>query len=219
MINLYAIYGTGGCARSALPLFKSMNLTSEDKIFFIDDNTDNVGKLCDGVKVIDLKSYLNMSSKKKFINIAIANVKIRKKISHKLHELNKTTFFSIISDKSLNLSNIKIGEGSLISPFTTLTTNIIIGKSFNLNLYSYVEHDCIIGDYVTFSPGVKCNGHVFVEDNVFVGSGATIVNGSKNNPIIIGENSIIGAGAIVSKNIPKNSTLVAIPSKRIPINL
>jgi acyl-[acyl carrier protein]--UDP-N-acetylglucosamine O-acyltransferase len=38
------------------------------------------------------------------------------------------------------------------SPFVTLTSNITIGKHFQANLYSYVEHDCVIGDFVTFAP-------------------------------------------------------------------
>lgn len=41
------------------------------------------------------------------------------------------------------------------------------GRHFHANLYSYVEHDCVIGDFVTFAPGVKCNGNVVVEDYAY----------------------------------------------------
>jgi hypothetical protein len=95
----------------------------------------------------------------------------------------------------------------------TLTSNINIGKSFHANLYSYVAHDCNIGDYVTFAPGVKCNGNVTIEDNVYIGSGAIIKQGTANKPIIIGKNSIIGAGSFVTKNVEKNTTVFGNPAK------
>lgn len=47
-----------------------------------------------------------------------------------------------------------------------------IGRSFHANIYSYVAHDCIIGDYVTFAPSVKCTGNVVIEDCVYIGTGA-----------------------------------------------
>ena len=70
---------------------------------------------------------------------------------------------------------VEIAEGSLISPFVTIGSNVKIGKFFHANLYSYVEHDCEIGDFITFAPGVKCNGNVNIQDNVYVGCGAIIL--------------------------------------------
>ena len=53
---------------------------------------------------------------------------------------------------AVEMDDVTIGEGALISPFVTFTSNIRIGDHFHANLYSYVEHDCVIGDYVTFAP-------------------------------------------------------------------
>ena len=66
------------------------------------------------------------------------------------------------------MDDVKIGEGAILSPYVTLTSNISIGKFFHANLYSYVEHDCFIGDFVTFAPGVKCNGNVVIGDNTIM---------------------------------------------------
>ena len=57
----------------------------------------------------------------------------------------------------------------------------------------------ILEIFVTFAPGVKCNGNVIIEDNVFVGSGVIIKNGLPNKKIIIGRNSVIGAGSCNNK--------------------
>ena len=111
------------------------------------------------------------------------------------------------------MDKVNIGKGSIISPFVTLTSNISIGKSFHANLYSYVAHDCKIGNYVTFAPAVKCNGNVIIEDNVYIGTGAIIKQGTPNNPIIIGKNAVIGAGSFVTKNVESNATVFGNPAK------
>ena len=113
------------------------------------------------------------------------------------------------------MDNVRIGKGFVISPFVTLTSNIVIGSYFHANLYSYVEHDCIIGNFVTFAPGVKCNGNVIIEDNVHVGSGAVILNGTPKKPLVIGKGSIIGAGAIVTKSVSPFSVMAGNPARKI----
>ena len=50
---------------------------------------------------------------------------------------------------------VVVKDGACLSPFVTLTSNISIGRCFHANLYSYVEHDCIIGDFVTFAPAPR----------------------------------------------------------------
>ena len=86
---------------------------------------------------------------------------------------------------------------------------------FHANLYSYVEHDCRLGDFVTFAPGAKCNGNVIIGDNVHLGSGCVIKNGTAKKPIIIGSNVVVGAGAVVTKNINKNSIVAGNPAKKL----
>ena len=94
----------------------------------------------------------------------------------------------------------------------TLTSNIIIGKNFHANIYSYIAHDCVIGDNVTFAPSVKCNGNVIIEDDVYIGTGAIIHQGKQNRPLKIGEGAIIAAGSVVTKSIPEGMTVFGNPA-------
>ena len=106
--------------------------------------------------------------KKYFLNqkfIVVLLVKIRAKLTKKCSE-NGIKIMSVVSNNSIIMDNVEIGNGSIISPFVTITSDVKIGQSFHANIYSYVAHDCVIGDFVTFAPGVKCNG------NVHIGSGA-----------------------------------------------
>ena len=103
----------------------------------------------------------------------------------------------------------------MVSPFVTIASNVKIGKQFHANLYSYVEHDSQIGNFVTFAPGAKCNGNVIIGNNVLVGSGAVIKNGTKKNPLRIGSNVTIGAGSVVTKNVQSNLIIYGNPAKKL----
>jgi sugar O-acyltransferase (sialic acid O-acetyltransferase NeuD family) len=121
-------------------------------------------------------------------------------------------FFEVRSHNVVQMDDVQLGKGAVLSPFVTLTSNIRIGKHFHANLYSYVEHDCVIGDYVTFAPGVKCNGNVIIEDHVYVGTGAVIKQGMPDAPIVIGCGAVIGMGAIVTKSVPPGVTVIGNPA-------
>ena len=112
------------------------------------------------------------------------------------------------------MDDVQIGEGAILCPFVTLTSNIRIGKHFHANLYSYVEHDCIIGDYVTFAPGVKCNGNVVIEDYAYIGAGAVIKQGQPGRPLVIGRGAVIGMGAVVTKSVPPGVTVIGNPARQ-----
>jgi acetyltransferase-like isoleucine patch superfamily enzyme len=85
-------------------------------------------------------------------------------------------------------------------------------------LYSYVAHDCIIGDFVTFAPGVKCNGNIIIEDDVYVGTGAIIKQGTKKRPIVIGSGSKIEAGAYVTKSVDPGVTVFGNPAVKLSLS-
>ena len=143
--------------------------------------------------------------------IAISNPKIREKIYQNLKN-KKVEFPNIYCKNSLVSKKAQISEGAIICPYCTITSNAKIGLNFQANIYSYVAHDCVIGDNVTFAPAVKCNGNVIIGDNVYIGTGAIIHQGSVKRPLIIGENSSIAAGSVVTKNIPANSAVFGNPA-------
>ena len=143
--------------------------------------------------------------------IAIADNKIRNKIYLDLKE--KGVNFPNIFHKSSYISkSSQIDEGSIICPFVTITSKANIGKNFQANIYSYVGHDCVIGDNVTFAPSVKCNGNIVIEDDVYVGTGAIIHQGKPNKPLILGKGSIIAAGSVVTKRVPAEMRVFGNPA-------
>ena len=103
-----------------------------------------------------------------------------------------------------------IGNGCIICASNIITVNISIGNFVILNLGCTVGHDTRIGDYCSFMPSVNISGEVVIEDLVYVGTGAKIIN-----LLSIGNSTIVGAGAVVAKSLPAHCTAVGIPAKPI----
>lgn len=207
---IIGIYGASGFGKEVLPLVKMQYPElSQDNIVFIDDSL--AGFILNNINVISYEEFIAIPDKIKSVVIAIADGKIRKTISEKLSmDGIKQLFIKAVN--SIIFDNVEIGEGSILCPFTCLTSNIKIGKGFQANIYSYVAHDCIIGDYVTFAPGVKCNGNVHIEDNVYIGTGAIIKQGTSKKPLVIGKGAVIGMGAVVMKSVPEGAVLMGNPA-------
>src|SRR5690606_26905622 len=212
MTEVYAIYGASGCGRSLMPVAREQlerdNIQAE--IYFIDDSlTEKI--IINGHVALNYEAFKELKADKKFALIAIANSQIREKIAIKL-EQDAIERWTVQADNVVRMDAIEIAPGAALSPFVTLTSNIKIGKCFHANLYSYVEHDCVIGDYVTFAPGVKCNGNIHIEDHAYIGTGAVIKQGTPDQPLVIGKGAVVGMGAVVTKSVPPGVTVVGNPA-------
>jgi len=106
--------------------------------------------------------------------------------------------------------SIKLGKGLLLCAGSILTVDIQLGDFVIINLHASVGHDCVLGDFVSLMPGARLSGGVILEDEVYVGTNASILPGLR-----IGKGATIGAGAVVTKDVAANSTVVGIPAKEI----
>lgn len=215
MGELFGVIGAGGCGRGVMPLAKAQlaRLGIEHcGLVFVDDAL--AGLEINGMRVLSHAQFLAKSSNARYAVVAIANAAIREHIVKRC-EADGVLPWSVAAENIVIMDDVTIGDGSILSPFVTLTSNIVIGRHFHANLYSYVEHDCVIGDYVTFAPGVKCNGNVIVEDYAYLGAGAVIKQGLPGAPIIIGRGAVVGMGAVVTKNVLPGQTVVGNPATKL----
>lgn len=206
-----AIFGASGCGRGVMPLARQQwaNSGEPHQLTFVDDQPPAAE--INGHQVLTYKEWLALPGSGHYINIAIANGTAREKLVRRC-ESDAVRFFEVRAANVVELDDVSLGEGAILCPFVTLTSNIRIGRHFHANLYSYVEHDCVIGDYVTFAPGVHCNGNVKIEDHVYIGSGAVIKQGQPGKPLVIGRGSVVGMGAVVTKSIPPGVTVIGNPA-------
>ncbi|RCU43285.1 acetyltransferase [Corallincola holothuriorum] len=209
--KLIGIYGASGFGREVLPLVREKS-NEKIEIKFIDDGC--LDKELNEVEVVSYEKFLANPIADKSAVVAIADSNIRKKLLERL-ERDGISIPSITAANNVVLDFNELGEGSILCPFTTITSNAVIGKGFQANIYSYVAHDCVLGDYVTFAPGVKCNGNVHIDDHAYIGTGAIIKQGTPDKPLVIGEGAVVGMGAVVTKSVKPGDVVFGVPAKSI----
>lgn len=139
-----------------------------------------------------------------------------------------------------DVQSINIGENTMIWQFCVILKDATIGKNCNINCNVFIENDVIIGNDVTIKPGVQIWDGITIEDQVFIGPNVTFTNDknpkSKNKEfllqqtivkkgasiganstilpgITINENAVIGAGSVVTKNVPAGETWIGNPAR------
>jgi UDP-2-acetamido-3-amino-2,3-dideoxy-glucuronate N-acetyltransferase len=147
-------------------------------------------------------------------------------------------FIHPLADVSASL----IGEGTRIWQFVVVLEGSQIGKDCNICAQTLIESDVVIGDRVTLKSGVQVWDGIRIEDDVFIGPNVTFTNDSfprsKEHPesfpqisikrnasiganatllpgITIGEYAMVGAGAVVTKDVPAYAVVVGNPAQII----
>lgn len=209
-----AIIGCGGFGREVQLLIENINESYNQWEFigYFDDEYE-VGTLINSYPIIgDLKA-LNSYPTPINIAVAIGNPQTKVKIINNL--TNKKIVFPNLIHPNVIMGkyDVNIGKGCIICAGNIITVNIKIGDFVILNLSCTVGHDTLIADYCSFMPSVNISGEVIINESVYVGTGAKIIN-----QLEVGKNTIIGAGAVVFKSLPSDCTAVGIPAKPIKFN-
>ncbi|WP_150138234.1 acyltransferase [Candidatus Enterovibrio escicola] len=143
------------------------------------------------------------------------------------------------------LSDVKsksIGENTRIWQFSVILEKAIIGNNCNICAHTLIENDVVLGNEVTVKSGVYIWDGIKIEDNVFIGPSVVFSNDkhprSKVYPdtflktivkkgaciganatilpgITIGELAMVGAGSVVTRNVPPKAVVVGNPAKII----
>lgn len=210
---LFGVFGASGCGRGVMPFARETlhrEGVSFDRLVFVDDQPKTV--VVNGHRVLTYAEFLAASASERHVVLAIANGAVREKLAERCQR-DGVRPWSVSAGNVVVLDDVQIGEGANLCHFVTLTSNIRIGRHFHANIYSYVEHDCVIGDFVTLAPGAKCNGNVVIEDHAYIGTGAIIRQGKPGQPLVIGKGAVIGMGAVVTRSVAPGVTVVGNPAR------
>ena len=211
--DLYAVYGASGCGRGIMPLARQQLVLAgvpASRLVFVDDAPGPA--LVNGQRLMTYAQFLGEPAAVRYAVLAIAKSAVREALAQRC-AADGVQPWAVTAANVVQMDDVQLGVGAVLSPFVTLTSNIRIGRDFHANLYSYVAHDCVLGDFVTFAPRVHCNGNVVIEDHVYIGTGAILKQGQPSKPLVIGRGAVVGMGAVVTKSVPPGVTVVGNPAR------
>jgi len=143
--------------------------------------------------------------------------------------------------KNAEVQTDAIGNNTRVWQYSVILRGARIGNNCNINSHCFIENDVVVGDNVTIKSGVQLWDGITIEDNVFIGPNVTFTNDkyprSKIYPeqfsqttvmrgasiganstilcgITIGGNAMIGAGSVVTHDVPAGELWFGNPAKK-----
>ncbi|WP_020598569.1 acetyltransferase [Spirosoma panaciterrae] len=210
MENPVLILGAGSLGVTALDLFQRNNVVVYG---LLDDNKNLHGKEFGDVSVLgetDDDGFLKLIGQKCEAFVAIADVRVRKRLVKMLNERRKVQPVNAIHDTAIVSTLASIGHGNLIAARVVINPYAEVGQHCIIQSGAVVESQAKIGDYVQLGTGSLINSGVTIGEGAFIGTGATIVAG-----ITIGKNARIGAGSVVVEDVAAGTTVFGNPAAKL----
>lgn len=201
------IIGAGGHGQVVADILLNMRAVYKDLkiVGYVDDDTALHEKTRLNIPVIGRINELS-SIEHDAVVVAVGDNNKRREIYR--HLLKKGHgFYSAVHPKSVVAQEVRLGKGCMVSAGCILNCNTVIGDNVILNTGCTVDHHNIIENHAHIAPGVHLGGEVTIGEGTLIGIGATVMRGCS-----IGKESIVGAGAVVTRDIPDHCIATGIPA-------
>ena len=205
------VYGTGGHGRETALLIESMIRAGAPWTFlgYLDDDAGQHGTLIGDAPVLGDAAVLEARGGGIAVALGVGSARSRAALARRIRA-HVREFPVLIHPTVPVFARVAIGEGSQIHAGAIVTTDIVIGAFVILNRHVDVSHDCRLDDFATLAPAVTLAGAVHVGTGADLGARATCIPG-----VSVGAWSVIGAGAVVTRDIPDGVTAVGVPARAL----
>jgi sugar O-acyltransferase (sialic acid O-acetyltransferase NeuD family) len=146
----------------------------------------------------------------RFVNLITGSTRTRYETS--LEMATRGCRFANLIHPSVDLTMVDMGVGNYVQENVVLQAAVRLGDNSSIHIGTLVGHETVIGNSVFIAHGCSISGLVRIQDGVFVGTHATVIP-----RVAIGRWVTIGAGAVVTKDVPDYATVVGVPGKVIKI--
>lgn len=205
----------GAANPETIRMIESIRRTSPNfqVLGFIDNDPAKHGSLFYGLPIfggIELISTL-VGDDVRFVNLITGTTNTRYQVT--LDAVSRGATLTNFIHPSVDLTMTRLGIGNYIQEGVILQAEVEIGDNSSIHMGSLIGHESKIGCSVFIAHAVSISGCCDIGDGCFIGTNATILPRIK-----IGKWSIIGAGAVVTKDLPDYSVAVGNPARLIRNN-
>lgn len=206
------IIGAGNFGREVAQLIDDINTDKKtwNLLGYVDETVEKHGTIINSNQVLGGFEWLEKNGSNKVTAIcAIGNPRAKYTVVGKISGYGLNYVNLIHPDAKIG-KFVEMGYGNVICCNSFISVNIKIGNHVSINPGCGIGHDVVIGDFSSLYWNVTLSGNVSIGDGCEIGSKADIIPQRS-----VGSWSVIGAGAVVTKDIPDNCTAVGVPAKPV----
>ena len=206
------VIGAGGQGREVADILRHQARADGqiEPLGFVDDNRDLRGRRLDSLPVLGDWSWFEGAAREDLAVVcAVGSPGICRRLVERARAMG-LSFASAISPLAHISPFARLGEGVTIFPNVVINTGAFVDSYSILNVAVVVSHDATVCRHSNINPGAHLAGNVTIGEGCYVGMGTNVIQGRS-----IGAWSVIGAGSVVTRNLPPNVTAVGVPAKII----
>jgi len=163
----------------------------------------------------DVHKWLNLGDDVQLV-VTIMTMKNKRGIWKKLESLNiPEERFATLIHPSVEIPWKYVDVGRIIAaPLVQLSPGVQVRDQCILYGNSFIGHDSTLERYVVVANNASINARVHVERGAHIGSNSTILSG-----ITVGQFAVVGAGSVVTENVPPETTVVGVPARPLSTSI
>ena len=203
------VYGCGGHGRETALLIETLIAHGKpwQLVGYLDDDNSRHRSIVGGHAVLGGMDVLTRHSGEFLVALGVGSPTIKQDIVARAMPYARE--FPVLVHPSVTLNaRVNVQQGTQLHEGTIITVDVAIGAFVIVNRRVDISHDCHVGDYATLAPAVTLTGATYIGTAADLGARVTTIPGVR-----VGANSVVGAGAVVTRDIPDNVTAVGVPAR------
>ncbi len=206
------IIGAGSFGKEVAQMVCDINIDNKkwNLLGFIDETPNKIGTVINNNIVLGNFEWFEKNFNDNLYTVcAIGNPKDKYMLIKKANAFN-VKFANLIHPDAKISKFVEMGTGNIICYHSFVSVNTKIGNHVSINPNCGIGHDTVIKDYSTLYWDITLSGNVKIGVGCEIGSKSVVIPQKS-----VGDWSILGAGAVIVKDVPENTTAVGVPAKPI----